>query len=112
MWTLIVWGLVFAMLDAQNKIGVGDIVVIKNYTGMLHPLTEYEVLEIRPDLAKLRVRGRGTGGVLGFTNESWHEVTRLSIVHKCRCTNVGQDDGQTTCWLHHDCLDGSCTHHE
>jgi hypothetical protein len=30
----------------------------------------------------------------------------------CRCTNRGKDDGQTTCWLHHDCSDGSCTHQD
>lgn len=31
---------------------------------------------------------------------------------ECRCINPGQDDGQTTCWTHHDCSDGSCTHGE
>lgn len=31
---------------------------------------------------------------------------------ECRCTNPGKDDGQTTCWEHHDCNDGSCTHQE
>jgi hypothetical protein len=33
--------------------------------------------------------------------------------HKpCRCKNEGQDDGDITCWKHHDCRDGSCTHAE
>lgn len=35
-----------------------------------------------------------------------------SKVGECRCTNPGKDDGQTTCWEHHDCNDGSCTHQE
>lgn len=30
----------------------------------------------------------------------------------CRCLTPGQDDGGTTCWQHHDCSDGSCTHGE
>lgn len=30
----------------------------------------------------------------------------------CRCLNPGQDDGNNTCWKHHDCNDGSCTHGE
>ena len=106
------WVMVFAMLESEKQIKVGDIVTISNYRGMLRPDTQYEVIAVRTDLAQLRVRGRGTGGVLGFTNESWHEKTRLVIVEKCRCLNVGQDDGQTTCWLHHDCSDGSCTHGE
>lgn len=28
----------------------------------------------------------------------------------CTCLNPGQDNGATTCWQHHDCSDGSCTH--
>lgn len=31
---------------------------------------------------------------------------------QCRCLNPPLDDGQTTCWLHHDCSDGSCTHQD
>ena len=31
---------------------------------------------------------------------------------ECRCIHPGQDDGQTTCWKHHDCSDGSCTHQD
>lgn len=30
----------------------------------------------------------------------------------CRCLTVGKEDGGTTCWQHHDCGDGSCTHGE
>jgi hypothetical protein len=29
---------------------------------------------------------------------------------KCLCKNPGLDDGGTTCWLHHDCTIGDCTH--
>lgn len=31
---------------------------------------------------------------------------------ECRCLHPKQDDGDTTCWKHHDCSDGSCTHGE
>lgn len=31
---------------------------------------------------------------------------------ECRCITPGKEDGQTTCWVHHDCSDGSCTHGE
>lgn len=39
-------------------------------------------------------------------NRNWEEAG------ECRCTHPGQDDGSTTCWVHHDCSDGSCTHGE
>lgn len=28
----------------------------------------------------------------------------------CTCLTVGEDDGATTCWQHHDCFRGDCTH--
>jgi hypothetical protein len=28
----------------------------------------------------------------------------------CRCNNSGYDDGTMTCWVHHDCRNGDCTH--
>jgi hypothetical protein len=31
---------------------------------------------------------------------------------ECRCTHPGLDDGSTTCWAHHDCSSGDCTHGE
>ena len=32
---------------------------------------------------------------------------------ECRCINTGvAEDGEITCWKHHDCSDGSCTHGE
>lgn len=34
----------------------------------------------------------------------------IDILNTCRCEVVGQDDGENTCWVHHDCTDGSCTH--
>ena len=34
------------------------------------------------------------------------------VAGECRCTNPGQDDGSTTCWEHHDCSRGECTHGE
>lgn len=33
-----------------------------------------------------------------------------SFGRECVCLSVGQDDGAKTCWMHHDCRDGSCTH--
>lgn len=37
-------------------------------------------------------------------------VDRVRRPRECRCDSPGQDDGNQTCWLHHDCRDGSCTH--
>jgi hypothetical protein len=33
-------------------------------------------------------------------------------VFTCQCRIPGQDDGDTTCWLHHDCMLQECTHAE
>ncbi len=30
----------------------------------------------------------------------------------CLCRTVGRDDGDTTCWKHHDCSWGECTHQD
>lgn len=38
--------------------------------------------------------------------QNWEEVNR------CTCTHPGEDDGSTTCWEHHDCTRGDCTHGE
>jgi hypothetical protein len=32
-------------------------------------------------------------------------------VKRCVCKNKGKDDGQTTCWTHHEC-GYDCTHQE
>lgn len=29
---------------------------------------------------------------------------------ECVCMVVGQDDGATTCWQHHNCYNSDCTH--
>jgi len=34
------------------------------------------------------------------------------VADECRCTNPGEDDGSTTCWVHHNCMTGDCTHNE
>lgn len=34
------------------------------------------------------------------------------VADECRCTNPGQDDGSNTCWVHHNCMTGDCTHGE
>lgn len=35
----------------------------------------------------------------------------LQLVKKrCSCRTIGKDDGDHTCFKHHDCRDGSCTH--
>jgi len=36
----------------------------------------------------------------------------LAYERKCECINPPADDGHTTCWKHHDCSDGSCTHQD
>lgn len=35
-----------------------------------------------------------------------------SELKECDCKTPGLDDGDRTCWQHHDCLDGSCTHQD
>jgi len=40
---------------------------------------------------------------------------QLNIDHRpkrCQCLIPGNDDGQSTCFMHHDCNDGSCTHRD
>lgn len=32
------------------------------------------------------------------------------FIQTCRCIQAGMDDGFSTCWIHHDCNDGSCSH--
>lgn len=34
------------------------------------------------------------------------------LLNGCNCRVAGNDDGNNTCWEHHDCNDGSCTHAE
>lgn len=34
------------------------------------------------------------------------------VISGCRCYNPGEDDGENTCWVHHDCNLGDCTHGE
>lgn len=34
----------------------------------------------------------------------------LSPLFACYCNTPGMDDGQQTCFPHHDCNDGDCTH--
>ncbi len=31
---------------------------------------------------------------------------------KCTCLHVGKDDGQMTCFIHHECWGAECTHGE
>mgnify|MGYP001648215961 FL=1 len=30
----------------------------------------------------------------------------------CLCATPGEDDGEFTCFIHHDCSEGTCTHWE
>lgn len=48
-----------------------------------------------------------------------HEFSEICPDHRdqerpeyCSCLNIGEDDGITTCFEHHDCSDGSCTHND
>lgn len=35
------------------------------------------------------------------------------VKRTCVCLSEGKDDGDFTCWLHHDCMtDDNCTHNE
>ena len=36
----------------------------------------------------------------------------LSYKPKCECAHPPEDDGTTTCWIHHRCSDGICTHQD
>lgn len=46
--------------------------------------------------------------------EPEYEVIPVRRVYKdgteCRCRVFGEDDGNRTCWEHHDCTQGYCTH--
>lgn len=37
---------------------IGDTVRIRNYTGMLHPMTVWEIKETRPDLSRIDIYAR------------------------------------------------------
>lgn len=52
-------------------------------------------------------------------NHKWEKQCKLHANQKrpidntgreCVCMVVGQDDGATTCWQHHNCYNGDCTH--
>jgi hypothetical protein len=34
----------------------------------------------------------------------------IAYADNCQCKNPPEDDGDTTCWVHHRCSDGMCTH--
>lgn len=39
-------------------------------------------------------------------------LTGLSFNQECLCETPGEDDGRTTCFLHHNCNRGECTHQD
>lgn len=90
-----------------SSVDVDDEVIVKNYNGVLHPLTKHKVIAVKKGMAKVRVIP--SGGITSFVRETWYEVADLI---PCRCENVGHDDGKTTCWSHHNCQWGDCTHAE
>ncbi len=57
---------------------------------------------------------RWFGAVPAKLNHQWEkqcEAHKNQIKPEgCTCRTVGKEDGATTCWQHHDCSDGSCTH--
>lgn len=38
------------------------------------------------------------------------DIDTGELKRPCQCQTVGEDDGETTCWRHHDCNNGNCTH--
>lgn len=44
-------------------------------------------------------------------HDLWDAVTYIKV-KECRCENSGRDDGNYTCWEHHNCRSGDCTHAE
>ena len=44
--------------------------------------------------------------------EAARKQAQQELIEDCRCVTFGQDDGETTCFVHHDCSDGSCTHQD
>lgn len=38
------------------------------------------------------------------------DIDNSNLTPECRCDSYGLDDGNQTCWRHHDCRDGTCTH--
>lgn len=59
-------------------------------------------------------------GEVGPQNNKWEKQCESHAAQEkpfdkvtnreCTCLNVGEDDGATTCWMHHDCYKGECTH--
>lgn len=53
-------------------------------------------------------------GEVGPQNHRWEKQCIFHAnqlkAEDCTCLNVGEDDGATTCWPHHDCSLGYCTH--
>lgn len=47
-------------------------------------------------------------------NNQWEKQCDLHAAQErpdnCRCLTIGDDNGATTCWPHHDCFRGDCTH--
>lgn len=61
-----------------------------------------QLLDFPPSFAKL--------GIL-ISNELI-KTGRPVSVKTCECRTPGQDDGDMTCWMHHDCSTQECTHQE
>ena len=67
---------------------VGDTVRIKNYTGVLHPNTVWDVKEVRPDIVQLAVH---TGDLtMQRHHEHWRDIDQLIQVKRLEQAGNGQ----------------------
>lgn len=64
-----------------------------------------------PDKLVLR-QSKCCGHMLLVVYASKYQTYAECQTCSCRCMNPGEDDGQITCWTHHDCQRGDCTHGE
>ncbi len=96
---------------------------------VLHPEATITIRGGQNSQASILIEGKIKDGVLNNEDYSLGQKVDLKLeslnsllttqlelalerLEGCRCLTPGQDDGQTTCWKHHDCRDGSCTHGE
>jgi len=93
------------------KYAIGDEVTVAHYTGVLNPDTIWLISKVSGKIVTLELKDKTPNDLTGFTRELMVGVDRIRPVD-CRCMNIGEDDGGTTCWVCHDCSDGSCTHRE
>ena len=49
---------------------------------------------------------------INILDQSVAERITVRIGKPCMCKTTDQDDGNQTCWIHHDCANSDCTHQD